>query len=162
MSSRLPALGPRGEGWVAAQIVLFGAIGIAGILELVGHWPAQPWGAPLFAVGVIAILAGGLLGVLGGWELRPSLSPFPRPMSGRELIESGTYRFIRHPIYSGLVVAAGGWAAATASVPALIAAALLALLFNAKARLEESWLEQTYPGYLDYQGRTKRFIPFVY
>ncbi|MGH2511471.1 MAG: methyltransferase family protein [Candidatus Limnocylindrales bacterium] len=160
--SRLPALGPRGEGWVLAQVVLLVVIGIAGAVEVAGHWPAQPWGAAGFTVGLLAILAGGLFSVFGIWNLRPSLSPFPRPMPGRILVETGVYRLIRHPIYSGLVLAAAGWGLACASAAALAATVLLALLFNAKALLEEGWLCQAYPDYDDYQARTKRFIPHLY
>ena len=109
MSSRLPALGPRGEGWVVAQFGLFAIIAIAGLRDLVGYGSVTPWGRAVSVVGIVAIVVGGGLAARGIWDLRSGLSPFPRPTAGAPLIESGAYRLIRHPIYSGLVLGAIGW-----------------------------------------------------
>jgi protein-S-isoprenylcysteine O-methyltransferase Ste14 len=162
VTSRLPALGPRGEGWVAAQLVLFAAIAALGSADLIGHGFANPWGLPAVLVGAAAIVIGGGVAVGGAWYLRASLSPFPRPVAGAGLVESGAYRLIRHPIYIGLVIAAVGWGTATASPLALVAAGLLFVLFDGKSRREEAWLTTAYPAYRDYQRRTKRFIPWIY
>lgn len=59
MSSRLPALGPRGEGWVLVQFVLFVVIAVAGLRELVDHGSVSPWGPAASLVGLAAIGAGG-------------------------------------------------------------------------------------------------------
>ena len=69
----------------------------------------------------------------GVWDLRASLTPFPRPVAGAPLVETGAYRLIRHPIYSGLVLAAVGWGLVTASPVAIASAGLLFLLFAAKS-----------------------------
>lgn len=98
----------------------------------------------------------------GVWELRAGLSPFPRPIAGAPLVETGAYRLIRHPIYSGLVLGAIGWGLVTGSIIAIGAAGLLFLLFAGKSRREEVWLAAVHPGYPDYQRRTKRLIPWVY
>lgn len=104
MSSRLPALGPRGEGWVVAQFVLFAILTSAGLRDLVGHGSVTPWGPAVSVIGLVAIVIGGGVAGRGIWDLRSSLSPFPRPIAGAPLVESGAYRLIRHPIYSGLVL----------------------------------------------------------
>jgi protein-S-isoprenylcysteine O-methyltransferase Ste14 len=161
MSSRLPALGPRGEGWVAAQLVLFAMIAVAGLGDLSEHGLAH-WGQAASLGGVIAIVAGGLVAGRGVWDLRASLSPFPRPIAGSPLIESGAYRLIRHPIYSGLVLGAIGWGLVTGSAVAIGTAGLLFLLFAGKSRREEVWLAAAHPGYAAYQIRTKRLVPWVY
>jgi protein-S-isoprenylcysteine O-methyltransferase Ste14 len=162
MSSRLPKLGARGEGWVVAQLVLFLVIAAAGLVELAGRGSGSGWGAPARLVGGVAILAGGLVAGRGAWDLRASLSPFPRPVAGAQLIESGAYRLIRHPIYSGLILVAIGWGLATSSILAIVAAGLLFLLFDAKSRLEEVWLSAAHPEYEAYAHRTKRLIPWLY
>lgn len=162
MSSRLPALGPRGEGWVAIQLVLFTIIAAAGLRELAGHGPVSPWGPAATLVGIAAIGLGGVVAARGVWDLRAGLSPFPRPMAGAPLVESGAYRLIRHPIYSGLVLGAIGWGLVTGSIVVLGAAGLLFLLFAAKSSREEAWLVAAHPGYAAYQRRTKRLIPWVY
>jgi protein-S-isoprenylcysteine O-methyltransferase Ste14 len=162
MNSRLPALGPRGEGWVIAQFMLFAIIGAAGLRDgVMGGVPgSRGWLALLVGVGAIA--GGGLLAARGSWDLRASFSPFPRPVEGALLIETGAYRLVRHPIYGGLILAALGWGLVTSSTLALVGAGLLLLLFAAKGRHEEAWLGAIHPGYRAYQGRTKRLIPWVY
>ena len=162
MSSRLPALGPRGEGWVVTQFVLFAIIATAGVRDFVGYRSMTPWGPAVSVVGIVAIVIGGGVAARGIWDLRSGLSPFPRPIAGAPLIESGAYRLIRHPIYSGLVLAAIGWGLVTGSILAIGATGLLFLLFAAKSRLEEIWLVAIHPEYRAYQRRTKRLIPWIY
>jgi protein-S-isoprenylcysteine O-methyltransferase Ste14 len=162
VSSRLPALGPRGEGWVVAQFVLFAILAIAGLRDLVGHASVTPWGLAVSVIGLVAIVIGGGVAGRGIWDLRSSLSPFPRPIAGGPLVESGAYRLIRHPIYSGLVLGAIGWGLVTGSILAIGAAGLLFLLFAAKSRREEVWLVAIHPEYGAYQRRTKRLIPWIF
>jgi protein-S-isoprenylcysteine O-methyltransferase Ste14 len=156
---RLPDLGPRGEGWFAAQVVLFVAIAAAGAAG-----PA--WGGVErtagIAAGAILIALGGLLAVRGVLDLRENLTPFPRPMDGARLVESGAYGLVRHPIYGGGIVAAAGWGLVTASVAALLGAVVLAAFFDLKSRREELWLADRYAAYPEYRSRTRRLIPWVY
>jgi protein-S-isoprenylcysteine O-methyltransferase Ste14 len=162
MSSRLPSLGPRGEGWVAAQAVLLATIAGLGVWELLAHGSNNPWGAAATGVGLVAMAVGGLVAGRGVWDLRAGLSPFPRPVAGAPLIESGAYRLIRHPIYCGLALGAIGWGMFTGSILAIASAGLLFLLFAGKSRREEAWLSAMHPQYRAYQERTKRLIPWLY
>jgi protein-S-isoprenylcysteine O-methyltransferase Ste14 len=156
----LPALGPRGEGWVAAQLVLFAAIGLGGLISVLsvngGLFPLT------LAAGVVIIAVGLLVAVRGAVALGSNLTPFPRPRPSATLVETGAYRYVRHPIYSGLVLAAGGWSVATASPLALVPTVLLALLFDTKSRREEAWLTERLPAYAAYRARTRKFVPGVY
>ena len=156
---RLPALGPRGEGWFAAQIVLFAVVAAAGV-----EGPA--WGGAARAIGVavsaLLICGGGLLAVRGVLDLRENLTPFPKPMEGARLVESGAYRLVRHPIYGGLILGAAGWGLVSSSPLALLATAVLAVFFDLKSRREEIWLADQYPGYSAYRSRTRRLIPWLY
>jgi protein-S-isoprenylcysteine O-methyltransferase Ste14 len=156
---RLPDLGPRGEGWVAAQVVLFVAIAAAGAAGPV--WGGVPRTIGVGA-GAVLIGLGGLLAVRGVLDLRENLTPFPRPMAGARLVETGAYHLVRHPIYGGLIIAAAGWGLLTASPLALVGAILLAGFFDLKSRREELWLADTFAGYPDYRNRTRRLIPWVY
>jgi protein-S-isoprenylcysteine O-methyltransferase Ste14 len=162
MSSRLPALGPRGEGWVAAQLALFSVIAAAGLRDLLGQESVSSRGPVATLSGVAVIVVGGLVAGRAAWDLRASLSPFPRPVAGAPLIESGAYGLIRHPIYSGLVLGAIGWGMITGSILAIGTAGLLFLLFIGKSRREEAWLSAVHPEYSAYQQRTKRLIPWIY
>lgn len=162
MGSRLPSLGPRGEGWVAAQVVLFLAIAGAGLRDLLAHGADRGWAIAPLAVGAAAIVGGGLFAGRGLWDLRAGLSPFPRPIAGAPLIDSGAYRLVRHPIYSGLVLGAIGWGIVASSILAIGLAGLLFLLLAGKSRREEVWLSEVHPGYKAYQARTQRLIPWIY
>jgi protein-S-isoprenylcysteine O-methyltransferase Ste14 len=159
VNSRLPSLGPRGEGWVAIQFGLLPVIVGAGYLG-----PA--WGEPIRTMttvaGALLLAAGGLLGGRGVLDLRENLTPLPHPKEGARLVEAGAYRLVRHPIYGGLVLAAFGWGLLAASPAALAAAVVLLVFFDLKSRREEAWLEARFPDYPAYRARSHRLIPWLY
>lgn len=158
--SRVPSLGPRGEGWLLLQLLLLLAIAASAMA-----FPEQVDGSMEQIARVVGLvgLAGGVIAFgLGIVTLGSSLSPLPKPLASAELIERGVYRFIRHPIYTGLIVAALGGSIYAVSPLALLFTAALAVVLDLKARREEIWLRQQYAGYADYAARTKKFIPLVY
>ncbi len=157
--ARLPSLGPRGEGWVALQGVIFVAIAVAGRLGPAWGGPGQIAG---FGVGVAAIALGLACAGLGLAGLRENLTALPRPVADGRLVADGVYGLVRHPIYAGLVLAGLGWGLVTASPVALVAALLLGCFFDVKARREEAWLLDAYPGYAAYQARVRKLVPFIY
>jgi len=160
--SRIPALGPRGEGWVVAQLTLFGAIAGFGLRDLMARPSGDPVAPVQLVVGGVAIASGGFVALRGVLDLGRNLSPFPRPLPGSALVDTGAYRLIRHPIYCGLVVGAIGWSVAAWSIGAALTSVLLLLLFDAKSRREEVWLTAEFAGYAAYRARTKRLIPGIY
>lgn len=158
--SRLPALGPRGEGWFALQLLLLVAIVAAG-------WLSGPDWAGMArlaggAVGALLVGAGLLLAFKAIIELDRSISPLPRPTRNGELVQRGLYRHVRHPIYVGLLFSALGFSLLVASLAAFLLSVALAVLLDLKARREEAWLVQRYPDYADYARRTRRFVPRLY
>jgi protein-S-isoprenylcysteine O-methyltransferase Ste14 len=86
------------------------------------------------------------------------------PMSQKdepELVTDGPYRFVRHPIYTGILFGLLGTALAT-NLYWLIACALAGAYFIYSARVEEGNLMRTFPRqYPTYRARTKMLIPFV-
>jgi protein-S-isoprenylcysteine O-methyltransferase Ste14 len=158
---QVPALGPRGEGWVAAQVVLFGGIALAGLTSLSSAAASAPALGPV-GVGAILIVAGGLAALRGVLDLGANLTPFPHPRPAASLVETGSYRFVRHPVYAGIVLAGLGWSLATWSGVAVALALVLFGLFDLKARREEAWLADQVAGYAAYRERTRKFIPGLY
>ena len=156
--SRLPPLGSRGEGWVVIQAVLLLVVAAAGMLG-----PA--WTGVLRAItsvlGVGGIALGLVLATRGIRDLGSALTPLPHPLPDADLVTTGVYGLVRHPIYGGLVVASVGWGLLTASPAALLAAVVLWAFFELKSRREEVWLEARFAGYAAYRARTRRLIPWV-
>ena len=156
--TRLPSLGPRGEGWVAIQGLLLAITAVAGLLG-----PA--WDGPIrvatSVVGAILIAAGLVLATRGLRDLRDALTPLPYPRANAELVETGVYRLVRHPIYGGLVLAAVGLGLLTASPASIVSAFALWGFFELKSRREEAWLEARFAGYAAYRARTRRLIPWI-
>jgi protein-S-isoprenylcysteine O-methyltransferase Ste14 len=157
--TRVPSLGSHGQGWVVIQLVVLAAIAGAGLTG-----PAWSGDARLLSTGVgLILLAGGLfLAIRGAVNLRDALTPLPRPRPAATLVTIGPYRFIRHPIYVGVVVAAVGWGLLTAAPLALLGGAALLVVFDLKSRVEEAWLVAHDPEYATYRERTRRFVPGIY
>ncbi|WP_034271035.1 methyltransferase family protein [Actinospica robiniae] len=87
------------------------------------------------------------------------------PMSRKEdpeLVTTGPYRRVRHPIYSGIVLAMIGTAVAI-SLYWLIVAALFGVYFAYSARAEERYMTEQFPeAYPAYQRSSKMLIPFIF
>ncbi len=78
-----------------------------------------------------------------------------------ELVTSGPYRLVRHPIYSGILLALLGTAVAT-NIYWLIAFGVGGVYFVYSARVEERLMTTSFPGtYPSYQAKTKMLIPFI-
>ncbi|HEY7098971.1 MAG TPA: isoprenylcysteine carboxylmethyltransferase family protein [Terriglobales bacterium] len=124
---------------------------------------------PLLPTGPGAIYAGASLTVAG-----IAFAVWARLILGRNwsgtvtvkqdhtLICRGPYTIVRHPIYTGLLLAGLGTALAYGQIRGLIAVALFLLLFILKIRIEERFMrEQFGDDYRIYQERVKALIPFV-
>ena len=149
--------GRRGEAWVAVQLVLF-------LLFILVPRVGPAWAVPavFHVVGIVAALAG--VAVLGhsAVMLGRSLTPFPRPLPTAQLVTSGAYRFVRHPIYFGILMGAFGMALWSLSPLRLLLTLVLALFFDCKATQEETWLQERYAKYPAYRARTRKLIPWIY
>ena len=154
--------GSRGEWYVVAQLVLFvlvafGPRTIARLPALSGFYAKAAMG-----FGIVLMAIGGGLIVTGIANLGRNLTPLPFPKEGGELVQTGAYSLVRHPVYSGVIALAVGWACTVRGPLTLAYAVLLFLLFDAKSRREERWLETKFPSYSEYRKRVRRLIPFVY
>jgi protein-S-isoprenylcysteine O-methyltransferase Ste14 len=158
---RLPALGPRGEGWVALQFVLFAGVALS---ALAGRgWP-DAVAAPAVAVGIALMTVGVGLVVAGAASLGSATwTALPKPRPGAELAQRGLHARARHPMYGGAILVAAGWAVIFASVVGALLTVVLVLFFELKSRREETLLVERSPNYETYRARTpRRFLPWLY
>ena len=154
--------GARGEWLVVAQVGLMGLV-FFGPRTWSGQpaWPFPFAGACPFAGGAL-MSAGSLFFVAALIRLGPGLTPLPYPKDGATLVQTGPYGIVRHPIYSGGLVLALGWALCVRGWLTLGYAVLLFVFLDRKSRREEAWLAERFPAYPDYQRRVRKLIPFVY
>jgi protein-S-isoprenylcysteine O-methyltransferase Ste14 len=112
-------------------------------------------------VGLVFLLSGLSLAV---WARVYLGSNWGMPMTQKEepeLVTSGPYRLVRHPIYSGLLLAALG-TSLTVSLYWLIALVVLGAYFIYSATVEEKIMTASFPtSYPGYRAKTKMLIPFV-
>ena len=77
------------------------------------------------------------------------------------LVTTGPYRFVRHPIYSAILLFVWTGVAANLSPVSFLLAAVVTAMLALRIALEEPLVRQRYPEYADYARRTKRVIPFI-
>lgn len=139
--------------WVLGQAVLLGAL----ILIPAGSaWPTDG------AVGVIGSLLffGGLIFIgVAALRLGSSLTPTPVPLEAGSLKTTGLYAYMRHPIYTGVLVTITGMAISSGSVLQVAITVITFIFFDRKAAWEEQQLRETYPDYGQYAANTPKFFP---
>lgn len=148
-------MNPKTIGWlfVAAQAILLGSLVL---LPGRDDWATPAW---LRTIGYVLIVAGLAAVALAALRLGPALTPTPVPTEKGRLATGGLYQYVRHPIYTGVLVLVAGLATRSGSFVNLAIAVATVLFFNSKAKWEEAQLASRYDNYLDYAAATPRFIP---
>jgi protein-S-isoprenylcysteine O-methyltransferase Ste14 len=155
-SSPQPRRRPRQLGF---RLLVAGCIILAIRTHHVGRTPLGHgigWVGVVFSVVGIGVATWARVCLGRSWGMPMTVRAKPR------LVRDGPYRFVRHPIYSGLLVALIGSAIATGSgfLPAAIGSGTYFVL---SLRVEEADMAASFPDeYPEYSKHTKRLIPFVY
>ena len=156
------SLKQRGLGYVLVQALLIGLIlfGPRGFLLIPQSMVS--WLPYLQVLGAGICMLGLLLSLIAAMNLGKNLTPLPCPKKDAQLVEVGLYRFVRHPIYSGVLLVALGWLLVYPSALVLMYVLALFVFFEMKTRKEEIWLLEKFPAYAQYRHRVKKLIPWVY
>lgn len=148
----------RGGSWVVAQSLLLTATAAMSVFydQQFQAFPFQfTIAATLFALAAFT----GIAGVVALGENRTAL---PAPLPDGEVVSTGIYRLVRHPLYLSLILWALSWPLFWSSGAGLVCAVFVIVFFDLKARREERLLLRLHPEYAAYALRVKRFVPGVY
>jgi protein-S-isoprenylcysteine O-methyltransferase Ste14 len=114
----------------------------------------------------------GLALFAAGWTLitvAMSANAFAAPVvrhqkeRGQRVIDSGPYRFVRHPMYSAVIPMLVGMSLWLGSFAGAVVSIVPTVLIGIRAMLEEKFLRRELPGYAEYITRTRfRMIPYVW
>lgn len=142
-------------GW---SLVVVQALLLVGLVVLPSRndWPTPRW-LHLFGTGFVVL--GVIVVIVASLNLGRSLTPTPVPSSGGSLRTDGLFRFVRHPIYTGVLLIVVGLVGASGSLPSLALGAATAAFFTFKAKWEETLLAERFPEYHAFAAATPRFIP---
>jgi protein-S-isoprenylcysteine O-methyltransferase Ste14 len=121
--------------------------------------PYGPLTTALSYLGVVLIVVGVGIVLFAFFGLGRALTASPIPKADAQLVTTGLYARVRHPIYFGLLLAAVGIVLDAGRWPQLAIAAMLYVLLNIKASFEEQLLIERYPEYREYAAKTPRLLP---
>ena len=118
------------------------------------------WFFPL--LGVMLLATGLGLTVWARRHLGRNWSASVVVKEGHTLVRTGPYRYVRHPIYSGILLAFLGTVLTIGEWRGLVALLLVGVAFAVKSRAEEGRMRETFPEYAEYARGTAAIVPYVY
>lgn len=114
-------------------------------------------------IAIVVVFVGLLLGLWAILVIGPRrVSITPDVKSDTRLVMTGPYRFIRHPMYTALLLFAGGFVFTPFYWWKIGVWLGLLCVLIAKANIEERQLSASFDDYAGYRRRTQRFIPFLW
>lgn len=142
--------------FVSIQFLLFFIYIFPTSLSLSIRWDIfRVFGMLLAVMGVITL-------IVAMAQLGASLSPFPTPRKGSHLVNTGLFKWVRHPIYTGIMMVTLGYAIYSDNLLKLFISIGLLVLFHFKSNYEEDLLEKEYPDYAHYKQSTGKFLPRLF
>jgi protein-S-isoprenylcysteine O-methyltransferase Ste14 len=134
---------PRLPGWLGTRFI--------------PHLPALEAGAAILVAAGLAFAVWARLELGGNWSGIVALK------RGHTIVRSGPYRWIRHPIYSGLLLATVGTAVARGEWRGPVAVLIIILALARKIRIEERFLGEAFGReYADYRATSWALVPLIY
>lgn len=143
------------------NLLVLGQLILLGLLIL---FPASGLNTGVFSflfasASIFLLLAGFFILGVSALALGKSLTAHPIPGKNAALVTGGLYKYVKHPIYSGLILVAIGLTISGGFFPHVLFLAGLVILLNYKASFEEALLAKAYAGYEEYSRKTGRFFP---
>ncbi len=146
--------------WIVTSVSITAGM----FLSAYGVKPSLPIGFPWPLCGVAVFCVGAMLRWWAIWHLGRFFTVNIAVASDHRIIDTGPYRFVRHPSYSGLILELAGLGLTLGTLPSLAAVVIaptFALLH--RVRIEEAALRaHLTDAYATYSARTKKIVPFVF
>jgi protein-S-isoprenylcysteine O-methyltransferase Ste14 len=133
-----------------------------GVLPTVLTARFYPWSQLIGWFGVAVTAAGLGFSVWARIHLGRNWSGSVTVKEGHELVRTGPYRRVRHPIYTGVILGIAGTALALDNWGVPVALVAVVLAFVRKLHLEEARMTETFPDYANYRRETAALFPFIY
>ena len=155
--------GDRGEYWVIAQGVLLLVFALippnrpSSIKLDSSVWQYSSW----ILTAIFGILAIVFLG-RSLFDLGQNLTPLPHPRDEGQLVKTGIYGLVRHPMYSGVIYLALAYASWQMSWVHLVGSIVLFVFFDAKSRKEEVWMTENFPDHVNLSVSVNKLTPWIY
>ena len=108
-----------------------------------------------YLIGFLIIIVAFIILLVAIKDLGRNLSPFPRPLNNSNLVTTGIYRFMRHPMYYSLIFISFGVFITKLSIYYLFLSISLGLIIKFKIALEEQYLNNKFKNYLLYKNEVK-------
>jgi len=108
-----------------------------------------------YFLGILLIIISSIIMLASFKDLGRNLSPFPRPINNSNLVTTGIYRFMRHPMYYSLLLISIGVFIIKLSIYYLFLTISLGLIIKFKIALEEKYLMNKFKNYLHYKNEVK-------
>ena len=108
-----------------------------------------------YFLGILIIIIASIFMLVAINDLGHNLSPFPRPKAYSNLVTTGIYKFMRHPMYYSLIIISFGVFLTNLSIYHLCLTITLALLIKFKIILEEKYLKNKFKNYFLYKNVVK-------
>jgi protein-S-isoprenylcysteine O-methyltransferase Ste14 len=152
--------------WILLRLgeIAFGVLPLVYILFKVPQFANYPWFPPFVVIGTLTFLVGIWMIYRAHRDLGSSFSYTLEIRNEHQLVETGIYRFIRHPMYAAFLV----WTVAQAMllpnwIVGICAPLMLGILLAVRIPREEAMMLRTFgDGYKEYMNRTARLIPGVF
>lgn len=122
-------------------------------------WPRS---FAVYWIGMVLLVSGLLFTVWAREHLGRNWSGIVTVKQDHELIRTGPYAYVRHPIYTGGLTAVLGTALASGTLRAFLGFVIIAIALIRKLRIEEQFMAETFPGtYEAYRRHVAALIPFT-
>ena len=108
-----------------------------------------------YFLGILIIIIASIFILIAIKDLGRNLSPFPKPKANSNLVTTGIYRFMRHPMYYSLIIISFGVFLTKLSIYHLCLTITLALLIKFKIISEEQYLKNKFKNYFLYKNVVK-------